>query len=43
MFEIIDGYDLIWDKKNPDPNAKLNVTALDDRTLQVVTTSFVPY
>lgn len=43
MFEIVEGYDKIWDEDNPDPNAKLNVKALDDYTFQVVTTSNVPY
>ncbi len=47
MFEQVDGYEAVWDvdddgnPKNPD--AELNVKAVDDKTLEVTTISKVPY
>ena len=47
MFEVVDGYDDVWDvddegnQKNPD--AKLNVEAPDDKTLVVTIKNEIPY
>ncbi len=47
MFEVVDGYDKVWDvddegnAKNPD--AKLNVEATDDKTLKVTLANAVSY
>lgn len=47
MFEVVDGYDEVWDvddegnQKNPD--AKLNVEAPDDKTLVVTLKNEIPY
>ena len=47
MFEVVDGYDEVWDlnedgtPKNPD--AQLNVKAVDDKTLEVTTENKVAY
>ncbi|MEE0954340.1 MAG: peptide ABC transporter substrate-binding protein [Eubacterium sp.] len=47
MFEVVDGYDEVWDvddegnQKNPD--AKLNVEAPDDKTLVVTIKNEIPY
>ena len=47
MFEVVDGYEAVWDLDddgNPvDPEAKLNVTAVDDKTIEVVLPNEVPY
>ena len=47
MFEVIDGYDKVWEtdaNDNPvNPDAKLNVKAVDDRTLEVTLANPVPY
>ena len=47
MFEVVDGYEAVWDLDddgNPvDPEAKLNVTAVDDKTIEVVLANEVPY
>lgn len=47
MFEVVDGYDEVWatdlDGNPVDPDAKLNVTATDDKTLVVTLKSDVPY
>lgn len=47
MFEIIDGYADVWDTDadgNPvNPDAELNVKALDDRTLEVTLSNYVSY
>ena len=42
MFEVVDGYNDIWGDE-PVEGAELNVTALDDRTLEVVLANAVPY
>ena len=42
MFEVVDGYDDIW-ADEPAEDAKLNVKALDDKTLEVTTASAIPY
>jgi len=41
MFEVVDGYADTQDKTKPD--AKLNVKAVDDKTLEVTLTTDVPY
>lgn len=45
MFQLIKGYDDIWpgEDKEPVPGAKLDVTAVDDNTLQVVVKNKVSY
>ena len=47
MFEIVDGYADVWDTDadgNPvNPDAELNVKALDDRTLEVTLSNYVSY
>ena len=47
MFEVVDGYADIWDtdeEGNPvNPDAKLNVTAVDDKTIEVVLSNVIPY
>ena len=47
MFEVVDGYADIWDldeEGNPkNPDAKLNVTAVDDKTLEVVISNAISY
>lgn len=45
MFQIIKGYDDIWPEGDAEPveGAKLDVTAVDDRTLQVVLKNKVSY
>ncbi|MBR3569269.1 MAG: peptide ABC transporter substrate-binding protein [Oscillibacter sp.] len=47
MFEVVKGYDEIWEADadgNPvNPDAKLAVEALDERTLQVTLSNDVPY
>lgn len=47
MFEIIDGYADVWDTDadgNPvNPDAELNVKALDDRTLEVTLSNYASY
>ncbi len=47
MFEVVDGYADIWqmdDEGNPvNPDAKLNVTAVDDKTIEVVLSNAVAY
>lgn len=42
MFDVIDGYDDVWAENAP-ADAKLNVKALDDRTLEVTLANNVPY
>ena len=42
MFEVVDGYDDVW-ADEPAEDAKLNVKALDDKTLEVTTASAIPY
>ena len=42
MFEVVDGYDDIW-ADEPAEDAKLNVKAIDDKTLEVTTASAIPY
>ena len=42
MFEVIDGYDDVW-ADEPAEDAKLNVKAIDDKTLEVTTASAIPY
>lgn len=47
MFEIVDGYADVWEMDadgNPvNPDAELNVKALDDRTLEVTLSNYVSY
>ncbi len=47
MFEVVQGYNDIWEADadgNPvNPDAKLSVEALDERTLQVTLSNAVPY
>ena len=47
MFEVVDGYADIWatddDGNYTNPDAKLNVKATDDKTLEVTLASDVPY
>ena len=47
MFEVVDGYNDVWDvdeEGNPkQPDAKLNVKATDDKTLEVTLYNKVPY
>ena len=47
MFEVIDGYDEMWEADANDelvnPDAKLNVKAVDDQTLEVTLKNAVPY
>ncbi len=42
MFEVIDGYEAMW-AKDAKGDEKLNVHALDDKTLQVTTSSYYTY
>ena len=42
MFEVVDGYDDVW-ADEPAEDAKLNVKAIDDKTLEVTTASMIPY
>ena len=47
MFEVVDGYDEVWDvddEGNPkNPDAKLNVSAPDDKTIVVTLSNAVAY
>ena len=47
MFEVVDGYTDMWatddDGNFLNPDAQLNVVALDDKTLQVTTANYVAY
>ena len=47
MFEVVDGYDEMWEADANDelvnPDAKLNVKAVDDQTLEVTLKNAVPY
>ncbi|MCR4692112.1 MAG: peptide ABC transporter substrate-binding protein [Lachnospiraceae bacterium] len=47
MFEVVDGYDDVWDvddEGNPkNPDAKLNVKAVDDKTLEVTIKNKISY
>ena len=45
MFEVVDGYSDIWpaDGSESLPDAKLNVTAVDDRTIEVVLSNAISY
>ena len=47
MFEVIDGYSKIWETNDKEeyvnPDAKLNVKAVDDKTLQVTLANAVAY
>ena len=47
MFEVVDGYADIWETDDEgnqvNPDAKLNVTAVDDKTLEVVLSNAVAY
>ncbi|MBR2731459.1 MAG: peptide ABC transporter substrate-binding protein [Clostridia bacterium] len=47
MFEVVDGYDKIWETDDQEnyvnPDAQLNVKALDDKTLEVTLENAVPY
>ena len=42
MFEVVDGYDAIW-ADDATGDEKLNVTAVDDKTLEVTLVNAVPY
>ena len=42
MFQVIDGYADIWAAPAPE-SARLNVRAVDDRTLEVTLVNYVPY
>ncbi|MBR4728495.1 MAG: peptide ABC transporter substrate-binding protein [Clostridia bacterium] len=47
MFEVVDGYEKIWETDDEEnyvnPDAKLNVKAIDDKTLEVTLANAVPY
>ena len=47
MFELVDGYEEMWEMDDEEnyvnPDAKLNVHALDDKTLEVTVINKVPY
>ncbi|MBR3148558.1 MAG: peptide ABC transporter substrate-binding protein [Eubacterium sp.] len=47
MFEVVDGYDKVTeadDEGNPvNPDAKLNVKAVDDKTIEVTLANAIPY
>ena len=47
MFEVVDGYEAMWETDDDDnfvnPDAQLNVTAVDDKTLEVTTATAIPY
>ena len=47
MFEVVDGYSDIWatddDGNYLNPDAKLNVVAVDEKTLEVTTANYVAY
>jgi oligopeptide transport system substrate-binding protein len=47
MFEVVDGYDAIWetdaDGNYVNPDARLNVQALDDKTIQITLANPIPY
>ena len=47
MFEVVDGYDKVWEVddegKPKNPDAKLNVKAVDDKTLEVTLANKVSY
>ena len=47
MFEVVDGYADMWatddDGNFLNPDAQLNVVALDEKTLQVTTANYVAY
>ena len=47
MFEVVDGYNDIWatddDGHYLNPDAKLNVVAVDEKTLEVTTANYVAY
>ncbi|WP_026527296.1 peptide ABC transporter substrate-binding protein [Butyrivibrio sp. VCD2006] len=47
MFEVVDGYADVWDADDEgnftNPDAKLNVNAVDDKTLEVTLVNAVPY
>ena len=47
MFEIVDGYDEIWETDDDgnfvNPDAELNVVALDELTIEVTLSNAVPY
>ncbi|MBQ6268237.1 MAG: peptide ABC transporter substrate-binding protein [Clostridia bacterium] len=47
MFEVVDGYEAIWETDDQEnyvnPDAKLNVKAVDDKTLEVTLANAVPY
>ena len=47
MFEVVDGYEEIWETDDEEnyvnPDAQLNVKALDDKTLEVTLANAVPY
>ena len=47
MFEVIDGYDKVWETNDKgeyvNPDAKLNVKAVDDKTLEVTLKNSVAY
>ena len=47
MFEVVDGYDKIWETNDKEeyvnPDAELNVKAVDDKTLEVTLANSVAY
>lgn len=47
MFEVVDGYEKIWETNDKEeyvnPDAKLNVKAVDDKTLEVTLANAVSY
>ena len=47
MFEVVDGYDKVWETNDKEeyvnPDAKLNVKAVDDKTLEVTLKNAVSY
>ncbi|MGI6072351.1 MAG: peptide ABC transporter substrate-binding protein [Lachnospiraceae bacterium] len=43
MFEVVDGYDSIWGGDEPNPEGKLNVEVVDEKTLKVTVIGDLPY
>ncbi len=47
MFEVVDGYTEVWEQNDNEeflnPDAELNVKAIDDKTLEVTTDSYISY
>lgn len=43
MFAPVVGYDDIWEVDEPDPDAKLDIKAVDDKTFVAHVNTIVPY